>query len=106
MVVELRKPTEVGKEAPAFDRQVIGQGGGDDGRLFHLNSVWRSIDNRITAGKGIDVGGDADFAGTELEIPALLIPIRTDTVDDKANRRVELRGESFVRGGQVRPNVA
>src|SRR2546422_8542901 len=61
VIMGLGEPTEVGEEAPTLHGQIIGQRGGDNGSLFNIEAVWRSIENRIAARERINVRGNPNF---------------------------------------------
>src|SRR2546425_5903906 len=94
------------EEAPPLYRQVIGQRGGNRSRLVDLKAIWRPIDERIAAHKGIDRGGEAELGGTEIKIRPIVITIRESIVDNQANCRVELGGEGLTRRCELRLNIA
>src|SRR5437870_9355045 len=94
------------EETPTLHRQVIGQRGGNKSRLFDLKAIWRPIDERVAAHKGIDRGGEAELGGTEIKICPIVITIRESIVDNQANCRVELGGEGLTRRGELRLNIA
>src|SRR5712691_10504737 len=102
----MSESAKICEETPTLHRQIIGQRGGNKGRLFDLKAIWRPIDDRVAARKGIDRGGEAELGGTELEIISLVLTIRENIVDNQANCRVELRGEGLIRRRELRLDVA
>src|SRR6185295_1564885 len=102
---ELREPAEVGEEAPALDREIVRQRGGDDASLFDLDPVGRAVENGVTARERIDVRRDAELARAELVVATFILLVRENVVDDEADRRIELRGEGLVGRGELGLNL-
>src|SRR6266849_1424722 len=101
----MSESAKICEETPTLHRKVIGQRGGNKSRLFDLKAIWRPTDERVAARKGIDRGGDAELGGTEIKIRPIVITIRENIVDNQANCRVELRGESLTRRRELRLDV-
>ena len=90
VVVELRQAAEVGEEAPALDRQVVRQRGGDDAASSTSTPSFVPLMIAIATRERIDARRDAELAGAELEVRLVLSGIGADGIDDEADRGIEL----------------
>src|SRR5262249_31256089 len=106
VVMELREPAKIGKETPSLHRQIIGQRGGNHGRLFHFHAIWRPTDDRVTASKRIDRGRQTEFGSTEVKIVALVFPIGKRRIDNETDRRIKLGWEGLTRRREFGLDVA
>ena len=102
VVVELREASEIGEEASALQRQAVRQRRRHDRRLLHLEALVVAVQDGIRARERIDRRGDPDLGGAEAEVASGLAAVRPNRIHDEPDRRVELRRERLVGGGERR----